>query len=470
MNIVSKAAEDTCETKNQNGFNSSNTSASNPPQATTTSSGQAELQTIDVAALAPNDQSLEPSIEKFLEDEAYPEGGARAWSVVFGSFCAGMIVFGVINSTAVFQQYLSMHQLSEYSPGQVGWIFSIALFLTFFCGVQVGPIFDAKGPRVLILCGSILYVLSMMLLGECTKYWHFIMVYSVLSGIAGALVNTPALASVGHFFLVKRGNATGIVVTSGSIGGVIFPIMLQKLIPLVGFAWTTRILGFIILILAILANLFIRSRLPRTKFENVWPDFTVFKDLSFAFCTLGIFFMEWGLFVPLAYISSYSITHGQSTAFSFEVVAMFNGGSFFGRWAPGFFADKLGRYNTVIATISLCILFIFSLWLPAGDSEAMIIAFAVCFGFASGSNLSLTPVCVGQLCKTENYGRYYGTCYTIVSLGTLTGVPIAGQILSSSSGSYTGLMLFAGIAYIAALICFVISRAARVGMEVFVVW
>ena len=99
----------------------------------------------------------------------FPEGGARAWSVVFGSTCALTALFGVINTTGVFQQYLSSHQLSNYGAGPIGWIFSFGLFMTFFGGVQVGPLFDAKGPRVLMLIGSILLFLSMILLGECTS-------------------------------------------------------------------------------------------------------------------------------------------------------------------------------------------------------------------------------------------------------------------------------------------------------------
>jgi hypothetical protein len=47
----------------------------------------------------------------------------------------------------------------------------------------------------------------------------------------------------------------------------------------------------------------------------------------------------------------------------------------------------------------------------------LLVIYALLFGFSSGSNISLTPVCVGQLCKTENYGRYYATAYTIVSFG-----------------------------------------------------
>jgi hypothetical protein len=47
------------------------------------------------------------------QDEAldYPEGGPRAWGVVFGSFCVSFSVFGIINTSAVFESYFTEHQL-----------------------------------------------------------------------------------------------------------------------------------------------------------------------------------------------------------------------------------------------------------------------------------------------------------------------------------------------------------------------
>lgn len=97
----------------------------------------------------------------------FPEGGLQAWLVVFGSFCAMLSVFGVINSSAVFESYFSTHQLSEYSSSQIGWIFSLYLFFVFFVGIQVGPLFDHHGPRLLVAIGSCLMALSLLLLGFC---------------------------------------------------------------------------------------------------------------------------------------------------------------------------------------------------------------------------------------------------------------------------------------------------------------
>lgn len=96
----------------------------------------------------------------------YPEGGLRAYLVVFGSFCAMTAGFGLMNAVGVFQAYLSTNQLSRSSSGTIGWIFSIYIFLAFFCGAQIGPIFDAKGPRWLVLVGSILLVGGMFGVAE----------------------------------------------------------------------------------------------------------------------------------------------------------------------------------------------------------------------------------------------------------------------------------------------------------------
>lgn len=243
------------------------------------------------------------------------------------------------------------------------------------------------------------------------------LVFGVLGGIGTSLIFTPAISAIGHFFLARRGQSTGLAATGGSIGGIVFPIMLQALFPRLGFAWATRVMGLIFAFLLLIANLLIRSRLPPTKGASVLPDFTIFRDPTFALTTAGVFFIEWGLFVPLAYISSYALAHNVNPTFAYQLLAVVNAGSFFGRWIPGYVADRLGRFNTMILTVAMCLITTFALWLPAGDSVAMMCIYAVLFGFASGSNISLTPVCVGQLCRTENYGRYYATCYTVVSFG-----------------------------------------------------
>lgn len=55
------------------------------------------------------------------------------------------------------------------------------------------------------------------------------------------------------------------------------------------------------------------------------------------------------------------------------------------------------------------------------------------------------------------------TCYTIVSLGTLTGLPIAGALLEACNGKYWGLVLFTGMCYVISYIAFSWVRVMKQG-------
>lgn len=407
--------------------------------------------------------SIKAESSEVRADVTYPDGGWPAWLVVLGSFSGMLAAFGLMNTIGTFQAYLITHQLANESPSAVGWIFSIYTFLSFGCGLQIGPVFDAKGPRWLVFGGSVCLVVSMIGVSASTQYWHFIITFGVLGGVGTSLIFTPAIGSIAHFFRRYRGVATGLAATGGSFGGIIFPLALQSLFPRLGFAWSVRLLALIFFILLVVANLLIRTRLPPRPGGTVWPDLRIFKNPTFALTTAGVFFLEWGLFVPLSFISSYALANDVSPAFAYQLLAVLNAGSVFGRGIPGYVADRLGRFNTIIAALILCIVSVLGIWLNVGSSIPGLCVFAVLFGFASGSNISLTPVCVGQLCEPDVFGRWYGTLYTVVSIGCLTGIPIAGQILSVDQGDYRGLIIFTGMSYTGGLICFVVARILNVG-------
>lgn len=124
----------------------------------------------------PQDPSL--SLRTSNSDEyIYPEGGFTAWLVVLGAFSAMFASLGIANTLATFQAYISQNQLSSYSPSKIGWIFSLYAFLSFACGIYVGPLFDVYGPRWLIVSGSACVVGSMFLLGVCTGMFSLLLIY-----------------------------------------------------------------------------------------------------------------------------------------------------------------------------------------------------------------------------------------------------------------------------------------------------
>ena len=102
------------------------------------------------------------------EEITYPEGGFKAWSVVFGAFCGTAASIGLYNTSGVFEAYMSRTLLPDQSPSNVGWIFGIYAFVTWFLGVQIGPTFDAMGPTMLMIGGSVCTLGGILALSACT--------------------------------------------------------------------------------------------------------------------------------------------------------------------------------------------------------------------------------------------------------------------------------------------------------------
>jgi MFS family permease len=233
-------------------------------------------------------EQLEPSTtSRSRNDYTFPEGGLRAWLVIIGSFSIISGTYGFISSVGLFSAYWQENQLSAYTSRDIGWIAAANVFLNLFLGVQIGPLFDRYGPRWLILIGSIIYVVSLVLLAECSKYWHFMIVYGIISGISSAFLTTTALAVVAHWFEVKRGFASGIAFVGSSVGGIMFPLVLRQVFEHLSWAWSVRIVALIVLVQMVIGNLCIRGRLPPSK-NGGTVNLRCFQDARFSWATLGI--------------------------------------------------------------------------------------------------------------------------------------------------------------------------------------
>jgi MFS family permease len=326
-------------------------------------------------------------------------------------------------------------------------------------------------------------------------YYQFILAFSVLSGIGNSFLFTPAMGAISHWFDKRRGTASGLALTGSSLGGIIFPLIMQNLIPEVGWAWTMRSLGFVFLVLWVLSLFLCRSRLPPKKgveasWRDMLPSTRIYRDGTgvMAVTTAGVFLLEWAYFVPVTYLPSYYLARqglsGNNAAsgdasLAYQLLAILNGASCIGRFLPGYIADRIGRFNTMIISLFLAMVSVFGLWLPDAVSDkppslALLITFVAVFGFVSGANVTLVPVCLGQLCSTQEYGRYYASAFTFCAFGCLTSIPVAGNILTATSEAgrkgFWGVILFAGVSYIVALSCFLWVRIRVKGTNLRAMW
>ncbi|KAK1255814.1 hypothetical protein MKX07_008073 [Trichoderma sp. CBMAI-0711] len=397
--------------------------------------------------------------------ETYPEGGLQAWLVVAGSWFAMIASMGLMNSIAVFQAYTLSHQLEGHSEGTVGWIFSIYTFLAFFGGVYIGPVFDKYGPRWLLIAGCACTVGALVGMSFCTELYQFILSFGILGGLGTSLTFTPCIAAVGHWFKARRGFATGLASTAGGIGGIVFPLMLTALFDRIGYGWATRVLALICLVCGLVGISLVRSRLPPAQNAKAHPDFRIFRQIPFLLTTLSIFLLEFSLFIPLTYIATYAQDRGFGTTFAYHLLPIMNAGSVIGRALPGYYADVVGAFNVCLFSVALSLVSCLCVWLPLGHTKAGIIVFSLLFGFGSGNSIAIAPVCIGRMCKTQEYGRYYATTYTVVSFACLIGIPIAGSIVQANGGSYTGLIIFTSCIYVGSAFFLILAKTWQLGWK-----
>lgn len=162
----------------------------------------------------------------------------------------------------------------------------------FFC-------FRTSSPTYYSLFTNILSRLFMLSLVDTSKYYQIFLSQGVGIGMGCGLMYLPALSVQAQHWRRRRSLAMGIVVSGSSIGGIIFPIMHNQLLhSSVGFAWTVRISGFMVLFLLCVANMLF-STPHNVKSRTSKPSLSVVcRNTPAMISGAACFMVLWGLYFP----------------------------------------------------------------------------------------------------------------------------------------------------------------------------
>ena len=329
----------------------------------------------------------------------------------------------------------------------------------------MGKLYDRYGPHHLLLIGTFFHVFGLMMASISSKYYQFILAQGICSPFGASLLFYPAMSATGTWFHKNRALAFGVMAAGSSLGGVIFPIMVEHLVVSVGFGWAMRAAAFLILGLLIYANFTVKSRLPPTPRPWSLREFVEpLTEFPYFLVVLASFLFFFGMFLPFNYIILYAEANGMSSRLAAYMLAILNALSIFGRTIPGAIADRTGRFNTMIVTSYLSAILVLALWLPS-RGNVPIILFAAFYGFSSGAFVSLAPALVAQISDIRQIGVRTGTMFAIVSVAALCGNPIGGALVSHEDGRYTYLQIFCGMMMLAGACGFVAARTSLVGTK-----
>ncbi|KAJ6519091.1 major facilitator superfamily domain-containing protein [Mycena sanguinolenta] len=390
----------------------------------------------------------------------FPDGGLRAWLVVVGTMCGSISTFGYVNAWGVFQAYYEETLLKDTSASNIAWIGSIQYSLVFLPGLITGRLFDLGFFKIPLFAASCLLVLSTFLVAECTQYWQFILCQGLATGIAAGTIFGPTLGVIGHWFKRRRGLAMGFSAMGSSIGGTIFPIATHKLIPLVGFPWTMRICGFMLIFTLSIANLAVTRRLPPKNLKGGLLNLRAFRSPPFTVYCINGFVAFLGLYTVLTYIDLSAVAAGVSPDFSFYLVSIANGCSLFGRLAGGIASDRIGPLNVMIPMTLIAAGMTFA-W-PYAQTQASLIVIAALYGVVSGVYVSTFSLPIFPMGEVEDIGRRTGMALTIAASGALAGPPISGAI-NTATGGFVAMGYYAGGTILLAVVLMVLTRQLQLG-------
>ncbi|KAJ7283217.1 MFS general substrate transporter [Mycena rebaudengoi] len=378
----------------------------------------------------------------------YPDGGLRAWLIVVGAFFSTFSTFGYVNSWGVFQTYYELHLLTTNNSSAISWIGSVQIALTFGVAVFMGRLFDNGWFALPASIASVALVSLTILIGQCKNYWQFLLCQGISIGVASGVIFGPTLAIVSHWFKRRRSTAMGVVATGSSVGGLIIPILVQNLIPRIGFPWTTRVLALLLLFTTGILNLCLKRRLPPVKTSGGIFNWKAFKYKPFSLYTLAVFVCFFGLYTLLTYIDVSATNAGINPSFTVYLLAFANGSSGVGRIMTGLLADRVGCISVMIPGTLFAAIVTFT-W-PFAQNLGSLVAVSVIYGFASGIFVGLQAVPLMHMGDMSDVGRRTGTLFSILAISALAGPPISGAI-ASATGDYKAVGYYAGSAMMVAI-------------------
>lgn len=365
-----------------------------------------------------------------MKDEA-----PYAWVVVWATFVALALIFGVSYSFAAF--FAAFAAEFDAQRADVSLVFGLTGGVYFVLGAGAGMLADRFGPRAVTCVGMLLIAIGLLLCSFAGSLPTVYAAYGVGVGVGVALVYTPAIACVQPWFTQRRGLAAGLASAGIGAGTVAVPLLASAAIALLQWRGALRALALLVLVLGLAATgLLRRAPAASAARSGQIPGLSLgqaLRDRRYGWLYLSIVLSAPSMFIPFAHVSAAARDLGIDAARAVALVGLIGIGSLVGRFAIGALADRLGRTLTLLL-MQLSAGLSFLAW-HAAASYAGLSGFALWFGLSYGGIVSLLPPVAMDLFGARAVAGIIGTLYTGAALGNLLGPVLAGWVFDHS-GSY----------------------------------
>lgn len=338
-----------------------------------------------------------------------------------------------------------------------------------------GKINDALGPKWVVFVGGLMFGGGALLTGFSSSLGFLVFAYGVVLGLGMGLVYSCTIGNTVKFFPDKKGMVGGLTTATYGLGSVVLAPVAQAMVANMGVATTFKILGIVYLVV-ICGGAFLITKCPdgflpegyqppapaagtKAPTDKNWNE--MIKDPMFYILFL---MLVCGAFFGLMMISQCSPVAqnmiGLEKAVAASIVSILALGNAAGRVVCGFISDKIGRINTLTASLVLAVVGLAMVWKSGvGTPNQMLFTVGIVFvGFCFGSFMGVYPGFTAEQFGLKNNGVNYGIMFIAFGVAGVAG-PMIMTKKFAATGSYSGAILIALGLSVAGLVLTFVYRA-----------
>jgi len=317
-------------------------------------------------------------------------------------------------------------------------------------------------------------------MSQINAIWQLYLFFGIVVGIGMSGLWVPLLTSVARWFVGRRSLMSGIVISGLTIGQMIGPPIISRLIAEYEWRQSYTILGIIVLASMLPAAQFLKrdpgklGPLPGNANDKILkstqPDS---KDYSFKeavftsqfWISFIVFFcFGYGAFAITVHIVRHCIDLGIPDITAANVLSINGGMGIIGNFVlGGIIGDRIGNRKVFIIGLVLAIISLVCL-IPAGDLW-MLYLFAVVFGIGLGGMGTSESPLVARLFGLTSHGLIYAVIGLGFTAGGAIGPVITGYIFDVNESYRLAFIICAALSFIGLILMIILKPTKKLGMK-----
>ncbi|MEC9338674.1 MAG: MFS transporter [Actinomycetota bacterium] len=379
------------------------------------------------------------------------------WRIVGAAFTVLFVVYGIQFSFGTFVGDVVAD--TGWSETRLQLIFAIYIGLYSALSALSGWLTDRWGPRPIVATGSILLTGGYLLWATSDSLIIVALGMGIVAPLGMSCSWVPCNATVVRWFVVRRGLATAIATSGGSLANILVPPIAALLVD--AYGWRVAIVGMSIFggVCMLLSALALErdpesigqvpdgspmsSRhttedgLTGVSPAEAWRSITYWQIFGMYALTFV------AVFIPFVHLVQFAQSLGASLQTASTVISAIGIGGLVGRLVMGPISDRIGRKTSVI--LALGIETAAFMGMAISNGLWLLYPSAAAFGFAYGGGVVVFPPLVADLFGRAHagaiVGRIFATAGSMAAIG-----PYVAQLIHNALGDYRWAFLLSGVA------------------------